>query len=396
MLSDTTVVSVSGYLAGPFATRLLGDLGAEVIKVENPSQGDPFRFLDMPYDEGTPDGLTYRFLEYNRGKQSLAVDISSGEGRDVIYELASEADVFLENQRQGKVDELGIGYDDLREVNEDLVYCSISGYGETGPYRSYPAMDALIQAAGGLADYNGVWAGEPTFTSLMIVDVLGAMYAVQSVLAGLVSSRGGNGGTYIDLSLMDALVSVFGREVAEYSATGDVGSDLTVGLFPWGLYETADGRITIIVRDHNWRPFCEALALEEWLDSGEFDDLATRQANKDVIEERIEAVLRQEPTDHWVDRLLDAGVLVSPVNSVAEAFEHEQVRHRNVVRQVHDAALGEFSTLVFPGQFTGYEVDESAPAPRLGEHTEPLLSALGYSRDSISDLRERGIVTTGD
>lgn len=396
MLSEITVISVSGYLAGPFATRILSDLGAEVIKVENPSRGDPFRFLNMPYDEEVPDDLTYRFLEYNRGKQSLAIDLDSEEGYDVIRELASRADVMVENQRQGKMDELGLGYENLRDLNEDLIYCSLSGYGETGPYRSNPAMDALIQAAGGLADYNRVWAGKPTFSTLLIVDVLGAMYAVQSVLAGLVSSLSGNGGKYIDLSLMDALVSVFGREVAEYSATDDVATDLTVGLFPWGLYDTADGQLAIIVRDQNWRTFCKVLELEKWLESGEFDEFAMRQANKATIEERIEVVLREESNDYWLDRLLNAGILVAPVNSVAEAFEHEQVRHRSLIRQTCDTAIGDVSTLVFPGQFAEYEIDESVPAPRLGEHTEPLLSELGYSSRSIADLQEREIVTISD
>lgn len=396
MLSGLTVVSISGYLAGPFAARLLSDLGAEVVKVENPSHGDPFRFLNMPYDKETPDGLTYRFQEYNRGKQSLALDLSSKEGHEVLREVVSEADVLLENQRQGKLDELGLGYEDLREMNDDLVYCSLSGYGETGPYRTYPAMDALIQAAGGLADYNSVWAKQQAFTPLMIVDILGAMYAVQSVLAGLVSSLSGNGGTYIDLSLMDALVSVFGREVAEYSATGDVATDLTVGLFPWGLYDTANGQVAIIVRDHNWQAFCEVLGLEEWQKSGEFDNLAMRQANKSIINERLTEVLQEEPTDFWLDRLLDAGVLAAPVNSLAEAFEHEQVRHRSVIRETRDAALGSISTLVFPGQFADYEVDESVPAPQLGEHTEPLLSELGYSQSSIVELQNQGIVHMGD
>lgn len=395
MLSGVNVVCVDVYLAGPFASRMLAELGADVVKVEHVDGGDPYRYLEHRYDEGTPADMTHRFAQYNRGKRSIALDLKSADGKAVFESLAEKADVVLENLRPNKMAEFGLGYADVAEYNEDVVYCSISGYGETGPYDDRGAIDTLIQAMSGVVDQNAADAGRPALTGIYLADVAGSMYATISVLAALLNRAHGGGGAHVDLSLLDGLVSLLNHEAAQYSAEGSAPPEIRSSQVPQGVYETADGAIALSVLDADWAAFCEVLGLEEWTASGRYDSPIERQRHEAAIEAAVESRLEERPTAEWVDDLLARDVLVAPVQTVDEAFDDEAVRVRGVVTEREQDGIGEQVELAFPARFDDY-APSTTDAPRFGEHTAEVLSELGFSDEEVERLLAAGVVAGWD
>lgn len=387
MLGGTTVLAVDVFLAGPFATRMLSDLGADVIKIENVDKGDAYRYLKHDYDDGAPEDLTHRFLQYNRGKESIALNLREERGQEVFKELAKDADVILENLKPDSMKKFGLGYEDIRELNEEIVYCSVSGFGDTGPYKDRSAVDTIIQAMSGVVSQNAADAGSPSLTGIYIADMMGSMYATISILSALASDT--HDGTYIDVSMLDGLVSLLNHEAAEYSANGTAPPRIRSSLVPQGVYETGDGAIALNIQDQYWPRFCEILGTEELKE--EFGDPLTRQKNKDEIEERIEAVLRTEPTDYWVDQLLDEDIMAAPVKEVEEAFQDESIQFRDLIQEGSIEDLGEYIQLDFPAKFSNFDT-ELGDVPRFGEDTENLLESLGYSREDIESMFEDNVV----
>lgn len=391
MLEGVKVLSTSVYLAGPFATRMLADLGADVIKVEHVEQGDQYRYLDHSYDDGTPDDLTHRFLQYNRGKESLGLNLKSEQGKVIFKSLAEESDVLLENFRPNQMEQFGLGYETIKEINEEIVYCSLSGYGETGPYSDRGGIDTLIQAMSGMIDQNAADAGKPSLTGIYIADITGGMYATISVLAGLVARYNGHGGTHIDLALLDGLVSLLNHEAAQYSADGEVPRETRSSLVPQGVYETKNGAIALNVLDQDWPAFCDIVGFNDWAASGEYDNPWARQKNKDEINERVAAAMIDQTTDAWLDELLAKGILAAPVKSVEEAFQDESIQHREIIQEASVEEIGSYTELDFPAKFDNYET-AGGDVPRFGEHTRAILSDLGYSDRQIEELYEDGII----
>jgi crotonobetainyl-CoA:carnitine CoA-transferase CaiB-like acyl-CoA transferase len=390
MLDGVTVLGVDIYLAGPFATRMLRDLGAEVIKVENIDRGDTYRYLKHDYDDGMPEDLTHRFLQYNQGKRSLALNLKEDRGQEIFRELAEDADVILENLKPGSMEKFGLGYKDIHEINEEIVYCSISGYGATGPYKDRSAVDTIIQAMSGLVSQNAADADSPALTGIYIADMVGSMYATISILSALASET--HNGTYIDISMLDGLVSLLNHEAAEYSATGTAGPQIRSSLVPQGVYETNDGAIALNVLDQYWPVFCDILGIDDWAASTKFNDPMVRQANKDHIEERIEGILRTESTEYWINHLLEQNIMAAPVKTLDEAFEDEAITYRELVRERDDEAIGEYIELDFPAKFSNYET-RTKNVPRFGEDTKDVLEELDYSREEIRAMFEDRIVT---
>lgn len=389
MLDGIKVLGVDIYLAGPFATRILRDLGAEVVKIENISKGDTYRYLKHDYDDEEVPDMTYRFMQYNRGKDSIALNLKSDRGQRVFKELAADADVILENLRPGNMEKFGLGYDDIKDVNDDIVYCSISGYGATGPYKHRSAVDTIIQAMSGIVSQNAADAGSPALTGIYIADMIGSMYATISILSALASET--HNGTHIDVSMLDGLVSLLNHEAAEYSSRGTAEPRIRSSLVPQGVYETADGEIALNVLDKYWHTFCDILGLDVLRKSEEYDDPMARQENKGYIENKIEDALAEQPTDYWVDRLLDAGIMSAPVRTVNEAFEDEAIEHRGIVRERHNELIGDYLDLDFPAKFSNWETT-TKEVPRFGEQTVEILIELGYSEDEIVSMYEDGVV----
>ena len=389
MLEGVTVLSAEVYLAGPYGSRLLQDLGADVIKIENTDGGDTYRYMNHEYDVEGTDDFTYRFLQYNRGKESVSLNLKDERGAKIFKELAKDADVVMENLRPGSMKRFGLGYDDIKAVNEEIIYCSISGFGATGPYRDRAAVDTIIQAMSGLVAQNAADAGEPALTGIYIADMVGGMYAAMSVLSALASKT--HRRTYIDVSMMDSLVSMLGHEAAEYSARGTAEPRIKSTLVPQGVYGTGDGAIAINILDADWPTFCEILGLEVWIDSERFGDPMSRQRNEAALDERLEEVFSTESTAYWADRLLDAGIMAAPVQTVEEVFEDEQVTHRELLRKGHNEDIGDYVEIDFPAKFSNFETT-SEGSHRLGEDTVARLEQLGYSPEEIEALRDQGVV----
>ncbi len=389
MLEGVTVLSAEVYLAGPYGSRLLQDLGADVIKIENTDGGDTYRYMNHEYDVEGTDDFTYRFLQYNRGKESVSLNLKDERGAKIFKELAKDADVVMENLRPGSMKRFGLGYDDIKAVNEEIIYCSISGFGATGPYRDRAAVDTIIQAMSGLVAQNAADAGEPALTGIYIADMVGGMYAAMSVLSALASKT--HRGTYIDVSMMDSLVSMLGHEAAEYSARGTAEPRIKSTLVPQGVYGTGDGAIAINILDADWPAFCEILGLEAWIDSERFGDPMSRQRNEAALDERLEEVFSTESTAYWADQLLDAGIMAAPVQTVEEVFEDEQVTYRELLRKGHNEDIGDYVEIDFPAKFSNFETT-SEGSHRLGEDTVARLEQLGYSPEEIEELRDRGVI----
>jgi CoA:oxalate CoA-transferase len=390
MLEGLRVLSVGSYVAGPMASQIFANLGAEVIKIEHISGGDPYRYTRQYYDPDEPDDLAFRFLQNNRGKRSLPLNLKDQEGKEIFKSLAETADVIIENQRSGKMDEFGLGYSDISQLNEDLIYCSISGYGESGPYKDKPAMDGVIQSVSGLAHQNSQYAGEPMLDALFIADATSSVTAAFSILVSLISRMKGGSGTYIDVSLLDSLMSLFGSFASEYSASGTVSTDPSTTYSPYGIYETADSWIFIIVNDKQWDEFSKILGIREWAEKSGYDTLRKRKDEMGPMDKKLNSVLRERTTEEWLETFPD-DMISEPVNSMEEAFTHPQVQHRDAIQERHDDTLGDFIACMYPPTSVNPAKDKSKPVPRFGEHSIDILSDLGYTADQIATFHENNI-----
>lgn len=389
MLQGITVLSICQYLAGPIGTRILSDLGADVIKIENVTNGDQYRYMKHDYDTDMPPDMSHRFIQYNRGKQSLPLNLKTPEGKRIFTDLATNADVVFENLRPNQLSQFGIGYDELKTHNPDIIVCSISGFGETGPYSGRGALDTLIQAQSGLASQNASRADRPVPTGIYIADMIGGMYGVISVLAALASET--TTGTHIDLAMLDSLVSLLGHEAAEYTATGTAPPRVRSSSTPQGVFQTQDGFIAMHIQNRSWPRFCEILGLDDWHDSGEYDDQAARDADEEHINTRVESALQSQPSDYWLDQFFEENMLVAPVLTVDEVFTDPHIEHRESIRTVPDQLTGTRTEPNYPAHFSNYDTPPS-DAPRFGEHVTPLLTTLGYSDEEIHTYHKEGIV----
>lgn len=390
MLDGVRVLSICQYLAGPIGTRILSDLGADVIKIENVDKGDQYRYMKHDYDDELPPDLSHRFIQYNRGKRSLPLDLKRDEGVEVFGELAETADVIFENLRPNQLSRFGIGYEDVKRYNPDIVFCSISGFGETGPYSHRGALDTLIQAQSGLASQNAARAGQPVLSGIYLSDMIGGLYGVISVLAALASED--TEGTYIDLAMLDGLVSLLGHEAAEYTARGTAPPRVRSSSTPQGIFRTQDGFLAMHIQDRSWTRLCEILGLDDWADSGDYDDRVDRARDEERINGRIEEALQAHSSDHWLAEFLDEDMLVAPVNTVDDIFTDAHVEHRDSIREVPDPVTGTRIEPDYPARFDNYETPETT-APRFGEHVDEILDELGYAPDAVETLYDTRVVS---
>lgn len=387
MLEDIRVLSAGNYVAGPMTSQIFSNLGADVIKVEHIKGGDPYRYNKQYYDSDESDDLSYRFLQYNRGKRSLPLNLKDDKGIEIFKSLVETADVVIENQRPGKMEEFGLDYSTLSEVNEDLIYCSISGYGESGPYKDKAAFDGVIQSVSGLAHQNSQWAGAPTLDALFVADAISAMTAAFSTLAAIMNRMQGGSGTYIDVSLLDSLMSLFGSFMAEYSAVGSVNTDPLTSHFPYGMYEVSDGWILLIVIDKYWEEFCGCLDLSDWSDEHGYDDLSKRKDEFEAVNEKVKSVLAERTTQEWMEIFPD-DLIIEKVNTMEESFTHPQVQHRDAIQEMYDDTMGEYIGGIYPPTSVTPEDAHSKTVPRFGEHAAEILAKLGYDAESIKALHD--------
>jgi CoA:oxalate CoA-transferase len=328
--SGLLVIDLTRVLAGPFCTMLLAELGARVIKVENPDGGDDSRRFE-PF----VDGKSAYFLSLNRGKESLVLDLKDAADRDVFLALVRRGDVLVENFRPGTMERLGLGYDRLCEVNPRLVYAAVSGFGHTGPLSTRPAYDMIVQAMSGLMSVTGHPGGPPTKAGTSVGDLTGGLFTALGIASALYHRQGTGRGMKVDVSMLDGQMAILESAVMRYAATGQTPGPIGnrhPSIAPFEPYATADRPLIIAAgNDALFQKLCQALGYPEWADDPRFRSNSTRVHNAEALKETLEGVLRSAPAGHWAALLEAAGVPCSPIQTVADAVEHPQVRARNMI-----------------------------------------------------------------
>ena len=386
------IIDLTSMISGPLATVLLADQGADVIKVENPKEGDHTRA-----SSNTRGGLSASFLHNNRNKRSIALNLKHPRGLDVVKQLIDGADAIVQNFRPGVAERIGVGEDAVREINPNIVYVSISGFGETGPYAFKPTYDPLVQAISGLASVQaGSDEERPRLVRTILPDKLTGMTAAQAITAALLARERTGEGQHVRLSMLDAVVGfLWGSDMGSQTFIGNELPQQKAASFIDLIYETADGYISVAVQsDREWAALTRALNKPEWLDDERFKSPALRQDNINIRLDMIQEVLLTRPAAEWIERLEDEDVPCAPVLTRNDVLSHEQVRANGLIVEVDHPVAGPIRHARPAARFSVTEAAIRQGAPQLGEHTLDLLSELGYGDDDIAALREEGTIGT--
>jgi crotonobetainyl-CoA:carnitine CoA-transferase CaiB-like acyl-CoA transferase len=391
-------------LAGPWAGQNLADLGAEVIKVERPKKGDDSRAFGPPWLKdaaGRDTAESAYFACANRGKKSLTLDLASSRGQEIARELAARSDVLLENFKYGDLERYGLGYAQLRELNPGLIYCSVTGFGHTGPWRERPGYDFMIQGMGGLMSITGERddraGGGPQKAGIPIADLITGMYASIAVCAALAHRAKGGAGQHIDMALLDSLVAVLANQGANYLATGTppgrLGNDHP-NITPYQVFKVADGSVIVACGNDNlFRKFCELAGCRELADDARFVTNGKRIANRAELTRILSDVMMKRSMRDWLAALEGAGVPCGPINDLKQVFEEPQALARGLRMELPHPAAGRVSLVRSPMRFSETPVEQGVPPPTLGQHTEEVLKGLlGKSEAELARLRSDGVV----
>jgi crotonobetainyl-CoA:carnitine CoA-transferase CaiB-like acyl-CoA transferase len=391
-LTGIRVLEVGNYMAGPFCGMQLADLGADVIKIENPDRGDQVRLV-APLIAGEGSA----FMRLNRNKRSIALDLKKVSGREVFRTLVASAAVVIENLRPGTMDDLGLDYDALSRINPGLVYVAASGWGHDGPLKDLPGMDIMAQARSGLMSITGTPGGDPVKVGVPVCDLVCALYGALAAVSALYVRRETGVGQYIDVSLYEAGVSLAIWEAGRYFATGEVPGPLGTAHqsnAPYQAFRAADGWLTIgATTKHNWSALCRALGLERLLADKRFTDTNLRHANREVLASILEAVTSTMPTAHWLAVLEEAGVPCAPIQNFGQVFSDPHLLMRDYFWDAPHATAGKVRQLGSPMRLSATPVRRDRAAPLLGEDSVAVLEELGYAPADIERLLERRVVT---
>lgn len=398
-LAGIRVLDLSRILAGPWCSQHLADLGAEVIKVEHPQRGDDTRGWGPPYLNETHESAYY--LSANRGKRSIAVDIAHHEGQAVIRELIGSCDVVLENFKVGGLKRYGLDYESLKQIKPDLVYCSITGFGQTGPYAKRAGYDFLLQGMGGLMDITGrpddEVGGGPMKVGVAVVDLFTGMYAATSILSALLGRNRTGEGTWIDLALMDVQVGMLANQALNYLTSGQSPERLGnshPNIVPYQAFTTADSHIILAVgNDAQFQRFCEVAGVPLLASDERFATNRSRVQNRKLLVPQIELIISAQPSRFWLEALEREGVPCGPINTIEQVFADPQVQHRGMKIRMEHPEAGEMNLVSNPIRFNNKHLNADAPPPKLGEHTQSVLSELFPDReDYLESLRQKGVI----
>ncbi|HEX9274829.1 MAG TPA: CaiB/BaiF CoA-transferase family protein [Casimicrobiaceae bacterium] len=407
-LSHLVVLDLSRVLAGPWCTQLLADLGADVIKIEKPGSGDDTRSWGPPFlkdKEGRDTDEAAYYLACNRGKKSVAVDFTRGEGQAIVRELARGADIVVENFKVGGLAKYGLDYASLTAVNPRLVYSSITGFGQTGPYAERAGYDFIIQGIGGFMSVTGerddAPGGGPQKAGVAISDLMTGMYACTAILAAIAQRERSGAGQYIDVSLLDAQVAMMAVMNMNYLISGTPpgrAGNAHQNIVPYQVFACADGHLILAVgNDAQFTRFCEIAGKTEWARDPRFAANAERVKRRDVLVPLIAVVMRTRTQGEWLAALEAVGVPCGPINRLDQVFADPQVRARGMRFDLPHRLSGTVPQVGNPLHFSATPVAYTQPPPLLGEHTLAVLSQrLGLSAESIADLAARGIVEVRD
>ncbi|HET6954988.1 MAG TPA: CoA transferase [Vicinamibacterales bacterium] len=389
-LDGITVLDLTRVLSGPYCTMLLADMGARVIKVEQPHKGDDTRAWGPPFLEGE----SAYFLSINRNKESVTLDFKHREGRALLEQLLGRADVLVENFRPGTLTRLGLDYETLSKNYPRLVYCSISGFGHTGPRWKQPGYDAIMQAEGGLMSITGTADGPPVRLGVAIVDIVSGMFAAYGIAMALLARERTGKGQEVDLAMLDATVALLTYQAGNFFASGKVPARLGnrhPSIVPYETFTASDGDFVLAVgNDDQWRTFCRVAGL---VDDGRFATNRQRVSGYDSLRPFVAERLKERPRQHWIDTLTAAGVPCGSVRTFDELFADPQIDAREMIAMVEHATIGPLKALGVPIKLSETPGAIRTPPPTLGQHTDAILGHdLGLSAEAIADLRRQQVI----
>jgi formyl-CoA transferase len=390
-LEGVRVLDISQVMAGPFACMLLGDLGADVIKIEPPGTGDQTRG-SMGFKMKGPDSLG--FLNMNRNKRSVALDLKSESGKAVLLKLAKNADILIENYRPGAMKRLGLGYEQLREVNPRLVYTSISGFGQNGPWADRPGFDLMAQAMSGVMSVTGYPDSPPVKAGVPVADIGCALFAVYATLSAYIGAKNTGQGQYVDAALFDAAMAFSVWDICDYWGTGKPPQPLGTSnkmTAPYQAMASSDGWFVMGANNQKlWEKLCTLMGREELLRDARFSTIAQRLAHRAELQDELEKTFKQKSKDHWVETLLANGIPAGPILSYPEAFGSEHAQARRMRMEIDHPIEGRVPNIGFPVKLSGTPQRVRRHPPLLGEHTDEVLAELGLSIEERARLREQG------
>jgi CoA:oxalate CoA-transferase len=392
-LEGIKILDMTRVLAGPFATMILADLGAEVIKIEVPLSGDDSR--QYPPFQGSE---SVYFMSINRNKKSVTLNLKTEEGKAIFLQLLKQCDVLIENFRPGTMEKLGLSYDRLKQEQPGLIYAAVSGYGQTGPYRQRAAYDAVVQALGGLMSITSPEIdGMPTRVGTSIGDITAGLYTAIGILAAVVEHQRSGVGQMVDVAMLDCQVSILENAISRYLATGIVPRPIGnrhPSIVPFEPFETLDGQLIVAAgNDTLWQKFCQATGLDDLLTDAAFTTNASRNENYEQLRPRIATVICQKTTSTWQTILDSAGVPNGPIQTIDMVVKDPQVQARGMILEINHPTVGRVIVPGVPIKLSETPGSVRIPAPSLGEHTAEILTGwLGLGMEEIEGLRVRGVI----
>lgn len=396
ILAGTLVLDLSRVLAGPWSTQILADLGATVIKVEHPNGGDDTRsfgppFLDMADSD---DHLSAYYISANRGKHSICIDIGQSKGVELVTKLARKADIFVENFKFDDLTKKGLGYEKLAEINPALIYCSITGFGQTGPYRERPGYDMVAQAMAGLMSVTGESdsaGGQPQKVGVAVADVMTGLYSTIAILAALRERDASGKGQHIDMALLDVVTASLANQASNYLVSGDVPERLGnehPNIVPYQVFEAADGyMIVAVANDRQFEKLSNIVNAPELSLDPRYKTNADRVHNRDTLVPTLSAIMKGRKLDDWLDIFDGSGVPVSPINTIDRVFNDPQIQSREIRQEADGVPM-----VANPIRFSRSPMAEVVRPPLLGEHDDRLIDLLGLTSEELDDLRKHKII----
>lgn len=391
-LEDIKVLDLSRVYAGPGGSMILGDLGADVVRIESPKGTDSMRDW-VPF----VDGESTYYMCANRNKRSITLNLKHEEGKNLLLKMVKDADVVLENFMTGTLDRMGLGYEELKKANPRIILCSVTGYGQTGPFSNEPGFDPVIQAIGGIMDVTGFPDGEATRVGTPVVDIMTSQYVAISILSAIRLRDHTQTGQHIDLSLLDVQLSSLGNVASSYLNTGAISKRIGNShsyIVPYQVFQCEDRPLMVCAgNDRLYKKLCNVLGIPELAEHEKYVTNNKRIENRDELTGIIQELFHQKTADQWFNLLSEAGVPAGPVNNIEQVFDHPQVKARETVEEISHPTLGNIKMVKSPLRFSKLEIQTKNHPPLLGEHTnEYFEKELGLNKSEIEKLKDAGVI----
>ena len=394
LLENICVIDLTRVLAGPYCTMMLGDLGADIIKIEVPGKGDDTRHWGPPFTKG---GESAYYLSANRNKRSMTLNLKSEEGLEILKKLIAKGDVLVDNFKTGTLSRWGLDYETLQEIRPGLIYCTVTGYGYTGPYSSRPGYDLIVQATGGFMSITGPENGDPSRAGVAIADISTGMFAANAILAALYSREQTGKGQRIDMSLLDSQVALLSYAATNYFVSGSITNRLGnahPNIVPYQSFKARDMHFVLAVgNDKQWEIFCKSINKPEWIDDEKYSTNALRVNNRKQLIDQLSKLFATQNAGYWLEVFDKVGLPSGPINELDKVFENEQIKSREMQIELPHSIDNKVTLLNSPIKIPTSPTKTHKAPPTLGEHTEEILKEkIGLDQDTVARLRDEGIL----